>query len=387
MRTPWSLVLSVLVCAALLGCGPSAPATGSAAGAPATQSGSPGGGARAASTADDLYGELAALSPAELDARLLEGARKEGVVRLYSAYPQEITADLKRAFESAYPGVRLEFVQGTQTDIKSRVQAEFRAGRYLADVIWSTNILFDLNREFPMARLRNLQVAEWHPKELVGDYWVAAAVQPMITAYNTSLVHAEDLPHDWDGLLDPKWRGKLTIDVEPWFIVTTLVGLRGEAAARDWVEKLLANDTRVLKGASLVQQMQIAGEIPVVPQQYINIVEPAVAKGAPMDWVVMAPVPVNIPALSISNQAEHPYAAMLFARFYASSKAAGDVLSQQGLISIHPEVEPAYPRLKRFVTDEQLRRDYFVTSPDAIGKYKPAADEIIRDLVFPKLGS
>jgi hypothetical protein len=34
-----------------------------------------------------------------------------------------------------------------------------------------------------------------------------------------------------------------------------------------------------------------------------------------------------------------------------------------------------------------LRRDYFVTSPDAIGKYKPAADEIIRDLVFPKLGS
>jgi iron(III) transport system substrate-binding protein len=366
----------------LVACGPSA-ATSAGPAAPVGQSGGPHGYA----TADDLYAELAALPPAELDARLLEGARKEGLVRLYSAYNQEFTAELKRAFEATYPGVRLEYVQGTQTDVKSRVQAEFRAGRYLADIIWSTNILFDLDREFPLARLRGLPVAAWHPKELVGDYWVAAAIQPLVTAYNTNLVRADELPHDWDGLLDPKWRGKLTLDVEPWFVVTTLVGLRGEAAAREWVQRLLANDTRVLKGASLTLQMLIAGEVPVMPQAYINSTELAVAKGAPIDWVVMTPVPVNIPAVGISNRAEHPYAAMLYARFYASTKAAGEVLSKQGLISIHPEVEPAYPRLKRFVTDEQLRRDYFVTSPDAIGKYKPAADEIIRDLVFPKLGS
>src|SRR5205823_5523904 len=151
--------------------------------------------------------------------------------------------------------------------------------------------------------------------------------------------------------------------------------------------KLLANDTRVLKGSSLIQQMLIAGEFPIMPQHYSNTAELTVSKGAPIEWVIMSPIPVNIPAIGLSNRAEHPYAAMLFARFFASSKAAGDAVAKSGLISVHPEVDPPFPRLKRFLTDEQLRKDYFVTSPDAIGKFKPPADEIIRDLVFPKLGS
>src|SRR5262245_60133631 len=109
----------------LLGCRASAPPSGAAPGGPAAAASAP----RTYSTADDLYAELAQLPPAELEARLLAGARAEGVIRLYSAYNQELTTDLKRAFEATYPGVKLEFVQGVQTDIKSRVQSEFRAGR------------------------------------------------------------------------------------------------------------------------------------------------------------------------------------------------------------------------------------------------------------------
>ena len=62
-----------------------------------------------------------------------------------------------------------------------------------------------------------------------------------MTAYNRTLIPEKDVPRTWEGLLNPKWKGKIAIDQEPNDIVAGFLILMGKEKGEQYLRQLSKN--------------------------------------------------------------------------------------------------------------------------------------------------
>src|SRR5215510_10062845 len=77
--------------------------------------------------------ELAAYSGADRTQRLIDGARKENALMIYSSMTVADMGALIGAFQVKY-GVRAQHWRGSSEDIRNRITREYAASRYDADL-------------------------------------------------------------------------------------------------------------------------------------------------------------------------------------------------------------------------------------------------------------
>src|SRR5215468_11396286 len=77
--------------------------------------------------------ELAAYAGPDRTQRLIEGARKENALMIYSSMTVADMGALINAFQAKY-GLKAQHWRGSSEDIRNRVTREYAAGRYDADV-------------------------------------------------------------------------------------------------------------------------------------------------------------------------------------------------------------------------------------------------------------
>src|SRR5262245_20007639 len=77
--------------------------------------------------------ELAAYGGADRTQRLIEGARKENALMIYSSMTVADMGALINAFQAKY-GLKAQHWRGSSEDIRNRITREYAAGRYDADV-------------------------------------------------------------------------------------------------------------------------------------------------------------------------------------------------------------------------------------------------------------
>ena len=263
--------------------------------------------------------ELAAYSGPDRQQILEEGARQEGKLMWYTSIDAENHRPMVEAFRQKYPFIDVEVIRLDSNLVVTRVQEEFRAGRYLVD---------NLGGSYPgMVGLRSLGAlqpytspeasgipAELHAKDRTA---YADREQPLGVTTNTELIPDSAAPRSYDDLLNPALKGKLTISdsSQAQVFVGALVLLKGE----DFVRKLGEQNLTVYpQTGTAIVSLIAAGETPstigVTP--WITL-RPA-AKGAPLRWWPLDPVPTNMGYAAISNRAPHPHAAMLMADFLLS---------------------------------------------------------------------
>ena len=159
---------------------------------------------------------LAQMAPWEKE--LHEAARKEKELTVYTAhYNTEEAARLCAAFEKKYAGIKCNFVRTTAQVAYQRLQQDIQANAAVASVFSSTDV-----SHYPDLKKRGLLLA-YHPHNLAGmvdslkqyndkdDFYHVTAAALMLICYNTSLVSEKDAPKNWPDLLDPKWKGKVSI--------------------------------------------------------------------------------------------------------------------------------------------------------------------------------
>ncbi|HYS51864.1 MAG TPA: ABC transporter substrate-binding protein, partial [Burkholderiales bacterium] len=88
----------------------------------------------AAQDSRGVLAELAASEGAGRDQRLLEGARREGFLSLYTSFPPEDVAALNAAFEKKY-GVKVRAWRAASEKVFQRTVAEAQAGRDEVDIV------------------------------------------------------------------------------------------------------------------------------------------------------------------------------------------------------------------------------------------------------------
>ena len=229
---------------------------------------------------------------------ILDGARKEGQVVLYSAaIVNQAQRPLAQAFMKKYPFVKMSFWRGDTEEIIAKLSAEMRANNLVADLVEGTGV-GELAIEAKLAQPYFTPLVEAMPERYrdARNHWTSTRISYFSIAYNTRLVPPEQVPKTYDDLLDPRWRGKLawrigTSSGTPLFL-TTIRLARGEAKAREYFQKLAAQKVVNFGAGSartLVDRV-IAGEFPIALNIFAHHPLISRAKGAPVNSQLMDPV-------------------------------------------------------------------------------------------------
>ena len=246
--------------------------------------------------------------------KLVAAAKKEGTFTFYTTIAEKDIPPLIAPFEQKY-GIKVRLWRAGTDKVLQRTLTEAAARRHEVDAVHlGTPELEAMHRE----KILQPVVSPHFPNLIKGAVpahreWAGTLLSVWVQAYNTKLVKKEDLPKTYQDLLDPKWKGKLGIEakVQEWYstVVTDMGEEKGVKLFKDIVDR---NGISARKGHSLLNNMVIAGEVPLALTVYNYMPQSAKEKGAPIDWFVLEPAVARANGIAIARHAPHPNAAALF---------------------------------------------------------------------------
>ena len=256
---------------------------------------------------------------ADRDARLVERARAEGTVVLYTSLAPTESKPLAEAFEKKY-GVKVELWRALSDKVVQRVITEAQGRRNAVDVIETNGPEMEmLAREKVLAEVSSPYIADLPPEAIPAHrLWYPDRMNFFVVGYNTQKVQRSEIPATYEGFLDPKWKGRIGLEATDQEWMATLVETWGEAKGMDYFQKLAAMKPDVRKGHVLLAELVAAGEVPVGLTLYNSNVVSLKRKGAPIDFVPVQPVAARPQGIGAARAAPHPHAALLFIDFVLS---------------------------------------------------------------------
>ena len=285
--------------------------------------------------------------PARADlAALAEAARKEGGLTWYVAQGDTATAErMGRTFTATWPGITVEVMRTTGQVAFQRLMLDIKNHTPHCDVFSATDIA-----HMPILKERGelMQYVAQNASGMVprfravsddGWYYVTEAGR-WVLIYNRDKVSQADAPKGWTDLLEPKWKGQVSVG-HPAFsggMGAWVVGVN-KLYGWEFFEKLAKNNPRVGRSTQDTVTLLSAGECLVGPTWAPGAYR-AIDKGNPIgieqarDGDVVMVFPSAIPA-----HAPHPNAARLFLEWMLS-EAYSKLQAADGSEPIHAGVPP-----------------------------------------------
>ena len=237
--------------------------------------------------------------------------------------------------------MKVNLWRGASEQIFQRVQAEARAGRLTADVMETAGPSMEAaDRGRLLQDIVTPVTDELMPEAYVaGRPWIVSRLSVFTIAYNTNLVRKADVPASYDGLLDPKWKGKLGIEADDNNWLMTVTGALGAERAPKLLRDIVArNGISVRKGHSLMATLVVSGEVPVALTAYVDEVDALKKTGAPIDYAFAAPTVAMPTGVGVFKRAPHPHAAVLFAD-YLLSEEGQKILAARSMVPTNMKVQ------------------------------------------------
>jgi len=297
--------------------------------------------------------ELALYKGADRQRILEEGAKKEGKLTFYtSGILTQAVRPVVDAFEKKYPFIKVEIWRASTVALTSRAVEEFKAGKHLLDVMEGTQTNMLILQEMGIAiPFFSPQFAFLEEEALTmaptgGAYAAAFRTSGIGFGYNTKLLPREELPRTYQDLTNPKWKGKLAV-------AGSDTGINWAACiyhnyGEDLLKKIAAQGFAVhMVSGQAMLDMVINGEYVASPTIFDSHVFGSRKKGAPVAWVPLEPVRVNIGQVAIAKHAPHPHAALLFADFELSKESA-EIHRSVGYDNFRKDVPPIDQRYKKY---------------------------------------
>src|SRR5258705_3135297 len=156
----------------------------------------------------------AAAPPAEaITPQLIEAAKKEAKVVLYSAMDLPVGERLGKAFEAQYPGIAVQIERSGSERLFQRIDQDFASNIRAADVVNSSDAshFITWKKNGWLAPFVTEDIAQHFLPEYRDPDGMSATTRIYLSsiAYNTNLVKPDDAPKSFADLLDPKWAGKM----------------------------------------------------------------------------------------------------------------------------------------------------------------------------------
>jgi iron(III) transport system substrate-binding protein len=295
--------------------------------------------------------EIASYQGPDRMARLIEGAKKEGVVSIYGSSVTEDMKPVSDAFKAKY-GIDFQYWRASSENLVQRTVSETRAGRCLVDGFATVAAELEaLHREKLLQPVKTPLTAELMPQALrPHGEWVASRLNIFSAAYNTNLVKKDEAPKSYEDLKHPRWKGRLAIEADDgdWFatVVTKMGRDKGVQLFQDIVR---TNGVSVRKGHTLLSNLVVAGEVPLALTVYSYKPEQQKREGAPVEPLYLAPVVALAYGPAVAKCAPHPHAAVLYNEFMLGE--AQEIFAKRDMAVTNPKIPSMPPGLEVTLID------------------------------------
>jgi iron(III) transport system substrate-binding protein len=285
--------------------------------------GNPTGGQHGASPAGqqharEVYDKLATLSGQERTAELKRLSGEEKELSVYTSNTD--IDDIVKGYESAY-GIKVNVYRANSESVLQRILQERSANFAGADLV-ETNAgeMNVLNKEGALYPYRG-GLRDQVRKEGQAEGWTATRFNVFVVGWNTTLVKPGEEPRTIEELADPRWKGRISLEIGDvdWF--SALYRYYKDAGRSD--EQILAlfgriaANAKVTKGHTVQGELLSAGQFGASVSAYSHTIDKAAAKGAPVSWKPSSgqpvqPIVIRPDGAGLMTTAKSPAAAVLF---------------------------------------------------------------------------
>ena len=284
--------------------------------------------------------------------KIAAAAKKEGTLTIYTTFAEKDQPALLNPFEAKY-GVKVVVWRAGTDKVLQRTIAESAAKKYSVDVIhFGSPEMEALSREKILQAVVSPVHRDLQPGSVPSHReWAATLLSVWVQVYNTNLIRKQDLPKSYADLLDPRWKGKLGIEAknQDWFAAVVDVMGGGDKGLKFFRDLVAKNGVSPRTGHTLLNNMVIAGEVPLALDIYNYMPEQAKKKGAPIDWFALEPAVARSNAVGIARRAPHPNAALLFYEYMLGE--AQPVLAKMDYVPANMKVASPLKGVKILQTD------------------------------------
>ncbi|MEA2937290.1 MAG: iron(III) transport system substrate-binding protein [Alphaproteobacteria bacterium] len=284
----------------------------------------------------------AAAEPSWSDPKLLEAAKKEGSLVIYTSLNEEEGLPIWKVFEQE-TGLKVDYIRGSDSQMIGRILIENRGGRPAWDIVMVTSV-----QRLPPALLAQIDPPDapqlFPAARDPGRRWYGFAANYDVPAYNSKFVKPADLPRTYEEFAKKtEWAGHAVINESDTEWVLALQDHYGEAKAREVIGALAATlKPAIVSGHLAVARALGAGEYWVALNNYVNLTINVKLAGSPTDFWAIEPIGVFHHSVGVDAQAPHPNAARLAVNFLLS-KEGQHLLTTRGRIPTRPDVETNPP--------------------------------------------
>jgi iron(III) transport system substrate-binding protein len=304
----------------------------------------------------------AAAPPAEaITPQLIEAAKKEARVVLYSAMDLPVGEKLGKAFEAQYPGIQVQIERSGSERLFQRIDQEFASNIRAADVVNSSDAshFITWKKNGWLAPYVTEDIAQHFLSEYRDPDGMSATTRIYLSsiAYNTNLVKPDDAPKSFADLLDPKWAGKM-VKGHPAYsgtIMTATFQLVREFGW-DYYEKLSKQRVMQVQSSTDPPKKLALGERAVMADGNEYNVVLLKEAGQPVEPVYPTEgTPTISGPTGIFANAPHPNAARLFQAWLHTRETQQFFIDFSAQYSVHAQVQSKPGRRK--ISDIKLMKE------------------------------
>jgi len=307
----------------------------------------------------------------------MDGARKEGKVRVFSTIDPPQFEVLSAPFKERFPFIAIEYNRASHEDRAIRTLVAYKNKKIVTDVLTGVGGSFFMFREAgAFEDLRNIPNWKNNPPD-TSDHdglWVGMHMRHWCMAYNTKQVKKEDVPKKWeDFLTNPIWRnGNLALGNRPQLWSLQLWKAKGEKWTKDFLTRLFSEVKPQLRreGMNAMLELLAAGEFygSIPSAEYRT--HQKVLDGAPISYTCPEPVPVAVSEMAVLKGAPNINSARVFVNWF---------LSKEGQIAqyISDFAPPVHKDLRR--------KEFLPFADQIVGKQSAFRDPALELEVQPKL--
>ncbi|MCC6790177.1 MAG: iron ABC transporter substrate-binding protein [Thermomicrobiales bacterium] len=277
-----------------------------------------------------------------------------GEVVIYSGRNEGLIGALIEQFQNA-TGIKAEVRYGDTAELAATILEE--GDNSPADVFFSQDAgaLGALAGENRLEALPDAVLARVpEPYRSPDGVWVGASARARVAAYNTEMLTEADLPASVLDLTNETWKGKVgwaPTNASFQAFVTAFRVLKGDDAAREWLQGMLDNEAIAFDGNGALVRAVGAGELPIGLVNHYYLYEIQAEEGAlPIaNHFFAAGDPgslVNVAGAGILTTAAHPEQAQVFVDYLLQTAAQtyfAEQTAEYPLIEGVPTVEGLIP--------------------------------------------
>ena len=284
----------------------------------------------------------------------IEAAKKEGKVILYGTVVPQAMESIFNSFEKKY-GIKVDYWRASGNGVAERAVNEWRAGRPGYDVVeGNPGLNLALKTEGALAKYIPPSSEKFAEQFKDKDSQMTAwRLIPISILYNMDSVKAADRPRSLDDLIDPKWKGKISIPnptqhAETAQFFWNLQKFRGDKWL-DFVKALAKQEPHLVESFAPVPNALIRGEAQV-GLGYIKYLKQY--KG-PLAYVLLDKHLTELNVMSVGSKAANPNAARLYIEFICSAEGQ-KLVAEQGEFALYPGINPPITDAEKVVSTTVL---------------------------------